>query len=286
MYSKRQQHVRFTKMQGAGNDYVYIDCFREQVKDAGALAKKVSNRHFGIGSDGLVLIMPSEECDFRMRMFNTDGSEAEMCGNASRCIGKYVYERGLTTKKDLTLETKAGVKHLQLFTAAGGKVDKVCVDMGEPVLDPAAIPVNKAGKSVVDEPFSVASRHFRITCVSMGNPHTVVFVEEKPDEEWMNLGYLIENHTLFPCRTNVEFVHVLSSEEMEMRVWERGAGETLACGTGACAVLVAAVLNNLTKRKALIRLPGGDLEVEWRGQDNRVYMTGNAEIVFDGEFYI
>lgn len=275
--------MKFTKMQGAGNDYVYINCFEEQVSDAGRLARKVSDRHFGIGSDGLVLIMPSEQADFRMRMFNSDGSESEMCGNASRCIGKYVYDHGLTTQKQVTLETKAGIKHLQLFTGTGGQVERVCVDMGEPVLDPCLIPVAKEGHSVIGETLSIGTRRFRITCVSMGNPHTVIFLDGEPTDEWMDLGYLIENHSLFPRRTNVEFVQVLSPEEMQMRVWERGAGETLACGTGACATLVAAVLNNLTKRKAVLHLRGGDLEIEWREADNRVYMTGDAVTVFDGE---
>lgn len=277
--------MKFTKMQGAGNDYVYIDCFSERIEDAEALAGKVSDRHFGIGSDGLVLIMPSYTCDFRMRMFNSDGSEAQMCGNAARCIGKYVFEKGLTTKENITLETKAGVKNLQLIIE-NGRVSRVTVDMGEPVISPELIPVVKAGDSVINEPFKVGEVSFHMTCVSMGNPHAVIFVEKEPDDELLRLGKQIEHHALFPERTNVEFARVSSPEEINMRVWERGAGETLACGTGACAVLVSAVLNNLTKRKAVVRLLGGDLEIEWRHSDNHVYMTGGAEIVFDGELYI
>lgn len=277
--------MKFTKMQGAGNDYVYIDCFSERIDDAEVLVKRVSNRHFGIGSDGLVLIMPSDISDFRMRMFNSDGSEAGMCGNAARCVGKYVFDKGLTSKKNITLETKAGIKNLQLFIE-NGKVDRVTVDMGEPVLNPACIPVNKAGDSVINELFRVEETNFHITCVSMGNPHAVIFVKKEPDDEMLRRGVWIEHHALFPERTNVEFAYVLSPGEIHMRVWERGAGETLACGTGACAVLVSAVLNNLAERKAIVRLLGGELEIEWRASDNHVYMTGGAEIVFDGELYI
>lgn len=275
--------MRFAKMQGAGNDYVYVNCFEEQVKDAGELARKVSDRHFGIGSDGLVLIMPSADCDFKMRMYNSDGSEAEMCGNASRCIGKYVFDNGLTSRRELTLETKAGIKRLELFTGHDGKVNRVRVDMGEPVLEPEKIPVYRAGAAVVNEKLLVGGSIFPVTCVSMGNPHTVIFTDGKIDDRLLGLGYQIENHPLFPQRTNVEFVRVLSPTRLEMRVWERGAGETLACGTGACAALVAAVLNNRTERKGVVHLLGGDLEIEWREADNRVYMTGEAVTVFTGE---
>lgn len=278
--------MRFAKMQGAGNDYVYVNCFEEQVKDAGELARKVSDRHFGIGSDGLVLIMPSAHCDFKMRMYNSDGSEAEMCGNASRCIGKYVFDNGLTSRRHLTLETNAGIKRLELFTGHDGKVNRVRVDMGEPVLEPEKIPVYRAGAAVVNEKLLVGGSIFPVTCVSMGNPHTVIFTDGKIDDRLLGLGYQIENHPLFPQRTNVEFVRVLSPTRLEMRVWERGAGETLACGTGACAALVAAVVNNRTERKAVVHLWGGDLEIEWREADNRVYMTGEAVTVFTGELTV
>lgn len=270
-------------MQGAGNDYIYVNGFEERIGDPARLAQRLSNRHFGIGSDGLVLIMPSERGDFRMRMFNADGSEAEMCGNASRCVGKYVFDNGLTAKRELTLETQAGVKRLRLFTGLTGKVDRVCVDMGEPVLAPERIPVTMPGSFVVNRMLRVGAEVFRITCVSMGNPHAVVFTGDEPDDKLLEKGRLIEHHPLFPQRTNVEFVRVVSPELLEMRVWERGAGETMACGTGACAALVAAVLNRKSARKATVRLRGGDLEIEWRATDNRVYMAGEAVEVFRGE---
>ncbi len=275
--------MKFTKMHGAGNDYIYINGFEEFPLDVNKLAQQVSDRHFGIGADGLVMILPSEACDFRMRIFNADGSEAEMCGNASRCVGKYVYEKGLTDKTELTLETLAGVKHLSL-SVVGGVVKSVTVDMGEPRLAPADIPVSLSGEEVVAEPIEACGYAFNMTCVSMGNPHAVIFVDDMEAFDLHKVGRAIETHPLFPRRTNVEFVKVLSRNLMQMRVWERGSGETLACGTGSCATLVAAVLNGLVERKAQIQLLGGELEIEWRADNNRVYMTGGAELVFEGEW--
>ncbi|MDR0814364.1 MAG: diaminopimelate epimerase [Bacteroidales bacterium] len=273
--------MKFTKMHGAGNDYVYINCFEEQVEHPEELAIRVSDRHKGIGADGLVLIMPSSTCDVRMRMFNADGSEAQMCGNASRCVGKYVYEHGLTSKTELTLETLAGVKRLLLFPESG-KVNKVCVDMGEPVLKAADIPVSLSMEQVLDYPVQFPSKKWNITCVSMGNPHAVIFTDEI-DGYPEKYGTEIELHPIFPQKTNVEFVRCISPTHLRMRVWERGSGETQACGTGACAVLVAAALNDKAQRQATISLLGGDLNIEWRESDNHVYMTGNAVSVFNGE---
>lgn len=267
-------------MQGAGNDYVYIDATVQDVAHPERLAVEMSDRHFGVGSDGLVLILPSDKADFRMRMFNADGSEAQMCGNASRCVGKYVYEHGLTTQKTLLLETASGIKVLDLHVS-DGKVSRVSVDMGVPVLEPAAIPVNLPGERVVDMPITVAGEEYRMTCVSMGNPHAVLFVPSLDAVDVHGLGPLAEHHALFPERCNIEFAEVVSPTEIRMRVWERGAGETLACGTGACATLVAAVLNGLTQRRAKLRLLGGDLDIAWH-EDDRVCMTGGAETVFDG----
>jgi diaminopimelate epimerase len=275
--------MKFTKMHGAGNDYVYVNCFEEKIAYPEKIAIYVSDRHKGIGSDGLVLIMPSETCDFRMRMFNSDGSEAQMCGNASRCVGKYVYDNGLTTKTELSLETKAGVKYLQLFPV-DGKIQKVRVDMGEPILKSWEVPVRSDQEILIGHPVNFNPEHYAITCVSMGNPHAIIFIDEDvkgfPLE---GIGRKVENHSLFPERTNVEFVNVLTPVHATMRVWERGAGETQACGTGACAVLVAGVLNSKLDRKAVLSLPGGDLEIEWNEKDNHVYMTGGAVTVFKGE---
>lgn len=270
-------------MQGAGNDYIYLNGFEKLPADLGCLARQMSDRHFGIGSDGLVIIMPSDSCDFRMRMFNSDGSEAEMCGNASRCVGKYVYDKGLTTKKELTLETLAGVKHLTLHTQ-NGTVEQVTVDMGEPILSAPEIPVNLSESPVIAHPLEVEGQTFAITCVSMGNPHAVIFLDGMDRYDLHHIGSLIEHHELFPRRTNVEFVEVQSPQDLRMRVWERGAGETLACGTGACATLVAAVLNGRSDRRATLHLLGGDLSIEWREQNNRIYMTGGAVTVFEGEW--
>ena len=275
--------MKFTKMHGAGNDYVYMNCFEETVEHPELLATKISDRHKGIGSDGLVLIMPSDSADFRMRMFNPDGSEAQMCGNASRCVGKYVYDNGLTTKTRLLLETQAGIKHLQLFVV-DGKVDKVRVDMGEPVLDATLVPVDFPQEQVVNQEIDFGFEKYVVTCVSMGNPHTVIFTKEEiKDLPLEATGKKIEYFSLFPERTNVEFVKVAAPNKANVRVWERGTGETQACGTGACAVLVAGVLNKKLDCKAIIALPGGDLEIEWRQSNNHVYMTGEAITVYKGE---
>lgn len=279
--------IKFTKMQGIGNDYVYIDCFREKLNnvDLSELAKKMSDRHFGIGSDGIVLIMPSENADFRMRMINADGSEAEMCGNAVRCIGKYVYDRGLTKKDRVSLDTLGGIKILEL-SVQDGEVRSVRVDMGEPILEPDKIPVISSESRFISQPIEINENSYILTCVSMGNPHAVIFIDDVKSIPIEKIGPQIETYKMFPRKINAEFVHVVDRETLEMRVWERGAGETLACGTGACASLVAAVLNGFSNRKVIMKLLGGTLEIEWSEKDNHVYMTGPAEIVFDGEYYI
>ena len=292
--------MKFTKMHGIGNDYVYIDGFREKVEHPEMLTVQVSDRHKGIGSDGLVLILPSDTCDFRMRMFNANGSEAQMCGNAARCVGKYVYDKGYTDKQTITLETNAGIKTLELFPV-NGKVEKVKVDMGEPVLSTKEIPVEWGEERLINQTVDFGFGKLGITAVSMGNPHVVVFLGEKGFKGFQGIkafkalktlkelkideiGKKIENHPMFPEKTNVEFVEILSPNHVKMRVWERGTGETQACGTGACAVLVAAVLNNHLERKATVSLLGGDLELEWNAGDNHVFMTGPAIQVFEGEF--
>ena len=275
--------MKFTKMQGAGNDYVYVNGFVEQVADPAQLAKAISDRHFGIGSDGLVLILPSETCDFRMRMFNSDGSESEMCGNATRCIAKYVYENGMTDKTSISLETEAGVKLLSL-NLEEGKVTSVRVDMGEPILAPKQIPINLDETRVVNYPVALEGKKVNITAVSMGNPHAVIFMDSLDELDIQKSGPKVEHHPLFPRRTNTEFAVVVSPTHIKMRVWERGAGETLACGTGACATAVAAVLNGKTERKVTLELLGGNLEIEWSEVDNHVYMTGPAVTVFEGNY--
>jgi diaminopimelate epimerase len=279
--------MRFTKMQGAGNDYVYVSCFEERAPDDPAeLARRVSDRHFGIGGDGMILICPSDVADARMRMFNADGSESEMCGNGVRCVGKYVYDHGLCRKKTLQIETGRGVLTLDL-EVADEKVRRVRVDMGEPILEPARVPTRLPGNPAVtgaaaaNVVLSVAEDSFLVTCVSMGNPHCVTFVEELDDDLVNTFGPLIEINRNFPNRVNAEFVEVISRNEVRMRVWERGTGETLACGTGACAVCVAGVLTARTDRKVLIHLRGGDLELEW-AENNHVYLTGDAVEVFNG----
>jgi diaminopimelate epimerase len=278
--------MKFTKMQGAGNDYVYVNCFEEKVDDPAEVAKKVSNRNFGIGSDGLILIMPSDQADVRMRMFNSDGSESEMCGNGIRCVAKYAYDHGLVSKKEITAETGAGVLTLQLFPNDRNRIDKVRVNMGLPRLTRKEIPMlGEPDLRVVNEPLNILHTTFHITCVSMGNPHCIIFVEDVENFPVEKYGPLIENHDLFPRRTNVEFVQVLSRTEVRQRTWERGAGETLACGTGASAVTVAGVLNGLTERKILNHLSGGDLEMEWQ-EEGPVFMTGPAVEVFRGEIEI
>lgn len=276
--------MKFTKMHGIGNDYIYINGFVEQIENPAEFAIRWSDRHKGIGSDGLVLILPSTYCDFRMRMFNADGSESEMCGNASRCIGKYVFDKGLTDKTDLTLETLAGVKKLKLYLGADKLVETVTVDMGEPILESSRIPTTIKKPNVINESVVFkAPIQYRITCVSMGNPHTVIFTKDIDKLNLPKVGSLIENAPIFPRRTNVEFIEVLSNDRMKMRVWERGSGETLACGTGACAAVVAANLNGLSARKSTVELLGGELTIEWNAFDNHVYLTGGATTVFEGE---
>ena len=276
--------MKFTKMHGTGNDYIYVNGLVETIENPAEFAIQYSDRHKGIGSDGLVMILASETCDFRMRMFNADGSESEMCGNASRCIGKYVYDKGLTNKTTLTLETLAGVKVLQLFIGADQKVEKVTVDMGEPILDAALIPVKSDKNRVINEPLAFNSEiQYNITTVSMGNPHAVIFTTDILQLDLPKIGHVIENATIFPRRTNTEFIEVLTNNHVKMRVWERGSGETMACGTGACASVVAGVLNGLISRRTTVELLGGELTIEWKEEDNHVYLTGGATTVFEGE---
>ena len=263
--------MKFTKMQGIGNDYGYVNCFEEHVADPKETARKISDRHFGVGSDGLVLICPDPEADFRMRMFNADGSESEMCGNAARCVGKYVYERGLTRKKEISLMTGAGLKILKIHESKG-HVESVRVDMGEPVV------------SGSEETVSAGNRIFSFTRVSMGNPHAVIFMDSVEDFDVAGYGAIIENHPVFPNRTNTEFAKIVNKNRIRMRVWERGAGETMACGTGACATLVAAAANQLTGRTASLDLNGGTLTIEWDESTNHVFQEGPAEFVFDGNW--
>lgn len=276
--------MKFTKMQGIGNDYVYVNCFEEKVEDPAALAKFVSDRHFGIGSDGLILIKPSKNADFTMDMYNADGSQGEMCGNGIRCVAKYVYDYGLTDKTSISVETLAGIKYLDL-TVEDGKVVLVKVDMGKPMLRPEEVPVVSEKEEVIDEPITVDGQEYRMTCVSMGNPHAVVFIDQDVKEFPLEtVGVKFENHERFPKRVNTEFVNVLDRHTAQMRVWERGSGETLACGTGACAVAVACALNGLTEDEVTVKLLGGDLQIKWDREKNTVYMTGPAEVVFDGEW--
>ena len=276
--------MKFTKMQGLGNDYVYVNCFREKIADPSRLAVKISDRHFGVGSDGLILINPSDKADFEMEMYNADGSRGEMCGNGIRCVAKYVYDYGLTDQTSISVETLGGIKYLDL-TVKDGKAVLVKVNMGKPELSPEKIPVVSAGEKVVDEPIDVDGQNYRMTCVSMGNPHAVVYVDcdvrDLPLEE---IGPKFENHERFPNRVNTEFVRVLDRRTVEMRVWERGSGETLACGTGACAVAVSCVLNGLTEDEVTVKLLGGDLQIKWDREKDTVFMTGPAEVVFDGEW--
>ena len=276
--------MKFTKMQGIGNDYVYVNCFTEKIDNPSEVAVKVSDRHFGIGSDGLILIKPSEKADFEMEMYNADGSRGEMCGNGIRCVAKYVYDYGLTDKTSISVETLAGIKYLDL-TVEDGKVVLVKVDMGKPMLRPEEVPVVSEKEEVIDEPITVDGQEYRMTCVSMGNPHAVVFIDQDVKEFPLEtVGVKFENHERFPKRVNTEFVNVLDRHTAQMRVWERGSGETLACGTGACAVAVACALNGLTEDEVTVKLLGGDLQIKWDREKNTVYMTGPAEVVFDGEW--
>ena len=278
--------LQFTKMHGLGNDYVYMDAINQKIENRSELAKFVSNRHFGIGSDGLILICPSEKADFRMQMFNQDGSEAEMCGNGIRCVGKFVYDKGLTNKETITVETLAGIKTL-VMTAKNGKIETARVDMEEPILEPEKIPVISKENPVKNLKLNEEDKEFNFTCVSMGNPHAVTFIKEDVNKfDICKYGAKLEVNEAFPKKANIEFINVIDNKTLKMRVWERGAGETLACGTGACASTVAAILNGYTSREVTVHLLGGDLKIKWDENDNHVYMTGPAVTVFDGEIEI
>ena len=276
------QTFEFTKMQGAGNDYIYVNCFKEKLENINETAKAVSDRHFGIGSDGLVLICPSDKADFRMDMYNSDGTQAEMCGNATRCVGKYVHDKGLTDKTEITLETLAGIKILKLNLNDKGEVETVEVNMGSPELIPKNIPIDSDLDRFIMESVTVDGRGYLVTGVSMGNPHAVTFIDDTDSLEIEKLGPKFENHPLFPKRTNTEFAKIIDRKTIKMRVWERGAGETLACGTGACATLVAASLSDLTDDEVDLVLLGGTLHIRWDKENNNIYMTGPAQFVFDG----
>lgn len=272
-------------MHGAGNDYIYLDALTEVPDNLPLLSRQISDRHFGIGSDGLVVILPSDKADFRMRMFNADGSEAEMCGNASRCIGKYVFDKRLTDKTEILLETLAGIKLLHL-DVKDGYVERVTVDMGTPELVPERIPVISNSKEAkISEKEIINGIEYKITAVGMGNPHAVVFVPALFDRLVLGEGPRMEVAEIFPNRANIEFIRVIDPSHIEMRVWERGSGETLACGTGACASVVAGVLNGLTERKVEVSLPGGHLNIDWDEKTNHVYLSGPAVFVADGVFY-
>lgn len=275
--------MKFTKMHGIGNDYIYVNCFEEKVDNPEKVSIYVSDRRKGIGSDGLVMIMPSDKADFRMRIFNADGSEAMMCGNATRCIGKYVYDKGLTNKTEITLETNSGIKYLTLFPEYG-KVEFVEVDMGKAILAPKDIPVNSDKESFISEPVEVDGKEYKITCVSMGNPHAIVYMDDIKDLELEKIGPSFENHKLFPDRINTEFIEVIDSHTLNMRVWERGSGETFACGTGACASVVASVLNGYCNHdeEVTVHLRGGDLKITWNS-DGTVIMKGPAALICDGD---
>ena len=274
--------MKFTKMHGIGNDYVYVNCFKETVEHPSEMAIKVSDRHFGIGSDGLILIKPSEMADGKMEMYNADGSQGAMCGNGIRCVAKYMYDYGITDKTSISVETKSGIKYLDL-TIKEGKVDTVKVNMGTPILKAVDIPVRSEKEQVIDEPVMVDGKEWKITCVSMGNPHAITYIDDVKNLEIEKIGPKFENHEIFPDRVNTEFVRVIDRNTVEMRVWERGSGETLACGTGACAVAVSSILNGLTEEEVTVKLLGGDLKIFWDRTENKVYMTGSATTVFDGE---
>lgn len=273
--------MKFTKMHGLGNDYVYVNCFEEKIDNPPAVARFVSDRHFGIGSDGLIMINPSKTADFEMEMYNADGSRGEMCGNGIRCVAKYVYDYGLTDKTQISVETLGGIKYLEL-TVEDGKVSLVKVDMGKPELEADLIPIISEREQVIDEPIEVDGKEYHMTGVSMGNPHAVIYVDDVKGLDLEKIGPKFENHERFPKRINTEFVHCIDRQTVEMRVWERGSGETLACGTGACAVAVSSILNNLTDTQVTVKLLGGDLQIEWDREKDRVFMTGPATVVFDG----
>lgn len=274
--------MKFTKMEGLGNDYVYVNCFKETVEDPKSVAIKISDRHFGIGSDGLILIKPSEIADFRMDMYNADGSQSEMCGNGIRCVAKYVYDYGLTDKTSISVETLAGIKYLDL-KVEDGKAVMITVNMGSPELIAEKVPVKSDKEKVIDESILVNGKEYKMTCVSMGNPHCIVFVDDTKNFPLEEVGPLFESHEVFPNRVNAEFVQILDRKTVNMRVWERGSGETLACGTGTCATVVASCLNGHTEDEVTVHLLGGDLHIKWDREANLVYMTGPAKVVFDGE---
>lgn len=273
--------MKFTKMHGLGNDYVYVNCFEEKIDNPPAVARFVSDRHIGIGSDGLIMINPSKTADFEMEMYNADGSRGEMCGNGIRCVAKYVYDYGLTDKTQISVETLGGIKYLDL-AVEDGKVSLVKVDMGKPELEADLIPIISEREQVIDEPIEVDGKEYHMTGVSMGNPHAVIYVDDVKGLDLEKIGPKFENHERFPKRINTEFVHCIDRQTVEMRVWERGSGETLACGTGACAVAVSSILNNLTDTQVTVKLLGGDLQIEWDREKDRVFMTGPATVVFDG----
>ena len=277
--------MKFTKMHGIGNDYVYVNCFQETVENPSEVAIKVSDRHFGIGSDGLILIKPSEKADFEMEMYNADGSQGAMCGNGIRCVAKYVYDYGLTDKTSISVDTKSGVKYLEL-TVEEGKVREVRVNMGSPELQTEKIPMIYPMDKVISQPLNVHEQIYEVTAVSMGNPHAVVYLDDVKNLKIEEAGPYFEKHRAFPESVNTEFVRVIDRNTVEMRVWERGSGETLACGTGACAVTVASVLNGYTEEEVTVKLLGGDLKILWDREKNLVYMTGPAAVVFDGEIQL
>ncbi|MFB0919558.1 MAG: diaminopimelate epimerase [Oscillospiraceae bacterium] len=277
--------MKFTKMQGCGNDYVYVNCFEEKITDRPELSKFVSNRNFGVGSDGLICICPSEIADFKMDFYNADGSSAQMCGNGIRCVGKFVFDKGLTDKKRITVETLAGIKTLDL-NVGEGKIQSVRVDMGSPEFRPQYIPVAEHGKNFINRSVIVGDEEFFVTALSVGNPHAVVFVKDVDALDLKTIGPKFENHPLFPERVNTEFVELIDRNTIKMRVWERGSGETLACGTGATASAAASMLNGHTENSVTVRLRGGELFIEWDRDKNKLYMSGPAVTVFDGELYI
>ena len=277
--------MKFTKMQGLGNDYVYVNGFEERIENPSEMAVKVSNRNFGVGSDGLILINPSEKADFEMEMYNADGSRGEMCGNGIRCVAKYVYDFKLTDKDVITVETLSGIKTLKL-NVENGKVKTVRVNMGAPILECDKVPVKYDDEKMINKPVKVDGKTFNITCVSMGNPHAVTFINDTDNLEIEKIGPKFENNEIFPDKVNTEFIQIIDKKTVKMRVWERGSGETFACGTGACASVVASVLNRLTENKVTVKLLGGELEIEYNQDENTVYMTGPARVVFTGEYDI
>ncbi len=275
--------MKFTKMQGCGNDYVYVNGFTEEIKDKPAFVRAVSDRHFGVGGDGAIFINPSDVADFEMEMYNADGSRSEMCGNGIRCVAKFVYDKGMTDQQQISIVSAGQIKYLDL-DVKDGKVANVKVNMGAPILRAKDVPVISTMEESVDEPIVVQDKEYRMTCVSMGNPHAIVFMDDVANLEIEKIGPYFENHEVFPNRTNTEFVEVVDRSHVNMRVWERGTGETLACGTGCCATVVACVLNGLTDTTVTVKVLGGEILIEWDREVNLVYMTGPATTVFEGEF--